>query len=84
MENKQKLMELGEKIRNSDMKNNKRYKSLMDNITTTSTNDLYETVVELCLLNHIDCQELINASADFKESKLSEEEFRRMICTTLV
>lgn len=84
MKNKQELMELGENIRNSDMKNNKRYKNLMNNITTTSTKDLYETVVELCLLNHIDCHELINAGADFKESKLSEEEFRNMICITLL
>lgn len=84
MENKQKLMEIGENIRKSDMKNNKRFKELMNNIATTSTKDLYETVVELCLLSHIDCHELINASSDFKESKLSEEEFRKMICITLL
>lgn len=84
MKNKQELMELGENIRNSDMKNGNRFKSLMNNIATTSTKDLYETIVESCLQNHINCQVLINASDDFKESKLSEEEFRKMICMTLL
>lgn len=84
MKNKQELMELGEKIRNSGMKDDKRFKTILNNIATTTTKDLYETVVESCLQYNIDCQELINASADVKESKLSEEEFRKMICMTLL
>lgn len=84
MENKKILMEINEKIKNSDMKKNKRFKSLMQNLATTNTKDMSESIIELCLQYKIDCQEIINKYSEVKESKLSEEEFRKMLYITLI
>lgn len=83
-ENKEELMMIGENIRNSDLKKSGRFSSLIRNLSTMSTEEIYETIVELCLQYNIDCQELIDKRIDVKESKLSEDDFRHMLYAVMM
>lgn len=84
MKNKEKLIEISQAIRSSDLRKASKFVELIENLSKTSTKDLYEKIVELCLQHNIDCQELINKSVEYKESKLSEDDFRQMLYIVLV
>lgn len=84
MENKQKLIEISKAIRLSGLRKVKEFTALIENLGKMGTKDLYEKIVELCLQYSVDCQELIDRAADYKEAKLSEDDFRKMLYIVLV
>lgn len=84
MKNKEELIRIGKDIKESKIQNNGRFKSLVMNLSGMKTIDIYETVVELCLQENIECQELINAGSEFRAGELSENDFKNMIYTVLL
>lgn len=84
MKNKEKLIEISQAIRSSDLRKASKFVELIENLSKTSTKDLYEKIVELCLQYNIDCQELIDKWVEYKETKLSEDDFRKMLYIVLV
>lgn len=58
-------------------KNNKRFMNLVRNMSYATTDEIYETVVELCLQNDINCQELINRGSEFHDGNITEDDFRK-------
>lgn len=84
MKNKEELIRIGKDIKESKIQNNGRFKSLVMNLSGMKTIDIYDTIVELCLQEGIECQELINAGSEFRAGELSENDFKNMIYTVLL
>ena len=84
MKNKEELIRIGKDIKESKIQNNGRFKSLVMNLSGMKTIDIYDTIVELCLQEGIECQELINADSEFRDGELAENDFKNMIYTVLL
>ena len=84
MKNKEELIRIGKDIKESKIQNNGRFKSLVMNLSGIKTIDIYDTIVELCLQEGIECQELINVGSEFRDRELSENDFKNMIYTVLL
>lgn len=84
MKNKEELIRIGKDIKESKIPNNGKFKSLVMNLSGMKTIDIYETIVELCLQENIECQELINAGSEFRDGELTENDFKNMIYTILL
>ena len=84
MKNKEELIRICKDIKESKILNNGKFKSLVMNLSGMKTIDIYETVVELCLQEGIECQELINVGSEFRDGKLTENDFKNMIYTILL
>ena len=84
MKNKEELIRIGKDIKESKIPSNRKFKSLVMNLSGMKTIDIYETVVELCLQEGIECQELINADSEFRDGELAENDFKNMIYTVLL
>ena len=84
MKNKEELIRIGKDIKESKIQNNGRFKSLVMNLSGMKTIDIYDTIVELCLQEGIECQELINAGSEFRAGELAENDFKNMIYTILL
>ena len=84
MKNKEELIRIGKDIKESKIQNNGRFKSLVMNLSGMKTIDIYDTIVELCLQEGIECQELINAGSEFRYGELTENDFKNMIYTVLL
>ena len=83
MENMQDFIELGKKVRESGMRENRKFKSLIMNLQYMETEKIYDTLMLMLLQEEIYCQCLINAGSDFKEGIIKEEEFRNKIFAVL-
>ena len=84
MKHKEKLIRIGKDIKESKIPNNGKFKSLVINLSGMKTIDIYDTIVELCLQEGIECQELINTGSEFRDGELTENDFRNMIYTVLL
>lgn len=84
MKNKEELIKIGKDIKELDIRNNGKFKSLAMNLSGMKTIDIYETIVELCLQENIECQELINAGSELRDGELTENDFKNMIYTVLL
>lgn len=84
MKNKEELIRIGKDIKESKIQNNGKFKSLVMNLSGMKTIDIYDTIVELCLQEGIECQELINAGSEFRDGELAENDFKNMIYTILL
>lgn len=83
MKNKEELIRIGKDIKESCIHNNGKFKSLIMNLDGIKIIDIYDTIVELCLQEGIECQELINVGSEFRDGELAENDFRNMIYTVL-
>ena len=84
MENMQDFIELGERIRKSKIRQTGKFKSIMNNLGTIETIELYHAICKMLLQEEIEFQCLINAGIDFKLGEIKEEDFRKMILVCLV
>jgi len=84
MKNKEKLIEISKSFWDSGARKTNYFNVLIENLGTTNTDDLYEKIVLLCTRYFINCQELLDRYSDYKDSNLSEEDFRKMLYMVLV
>lgn len=80
----QEFVELSKRIRQSGVRNTSKFKSLMRSIDYTETTKVAEDLILLLLQVDIECQCLINALSDFNLKKITEEEFKKKVFTSLV
>ena len=83
MENMQDFIELGKRIRSSKIRQTGKFKSIIMNLQTMETLEIYDQLVIMLLQEEINFQCLINAGSDFKHGEIKEEEFRKFLFATL-
>ena len=88
-ERKQALIKLGQEIRKSGLRENKDFKSMMNNLSYLSAMEIYDTLWKILLIynkdyNKIDMMPLVELGSDFEEGKIKEEEFKQGLQMILV
>lgn len=61
----------------------KQYKDIIRELGNTDIQKITNDVILLCLTYEIDCETLIECSADYKENKITEEELKNIIYAVL-
>lgn len=77
------LINLGEHIKASNLKQSSKYKNLVKELSHLEVLDLCDKLILLCLQADINCQPLINAMSDCKEKIITEDELRKIVFTVL-
>lgn len=76
---KQALIKMGKDIHNSQIRDYGKFKSLLQNMNTMKTLDVYDTIILMCLEEGVDCQALIDEAVKFKAKEITESDFKTAI-----
>lgn len=79
-----KVKKISQEITESGMRDNKKLKQLINNITIMSVKDATEELIECCLLANVDCEYIIDKYQEFKDGKLSESDLHRIIIACMM
>lgn len=83
MEDKELLITLEKKITSTGLRKTTKFQCLMNKLMYTDIDEICEELILLCLQYNINCQALINALSDYKNSEIPEKELRKKVLTAL-
>lgn len=84
-ERKETLIKLGQEIRKAGLRENKDFKSMMNNLSYLSSMEIYDTLCKILLVyDKINMISLLELGADFKEGNITEEVFKQGLQIVLV
>lgn len=84
-ERKEALIKLGQEIRKAGLRENKDFKSMMNNLSYLSSMEIYDTLCKILLVyDKIVMIPLLELGTDFKEGNITEEEFKQGLQMILV
>lgn len=78
------VYKISQNISKSKMTQDKRYKKLLNYISTTETKEFAETLIECCLVYEIECMYIIEKYSDFKNGKLKDSDFRKTLMACMI
>ena len=75
---------ISQSISKAKMTQDKRYKKLLNYISTTETKELAETLIECCLVYNIECMYIIEKYSEFKNGSFKDADFRKILMACMI